>query len=56
MSDNLKKPNTINNVLFLGNGFSRSVAPQLPAWKDLFNDENSLITNYTILYEKKIYK
>ena len=53
MSDNFKKPNTINNVLFLGNGFSRSVAPQLPAWKDLFNDENSLITNYTILYEKK---
>lgn len=53
MNDNFKNLNTINNVLFLGNGFSRSVAPEMPAWKDLFNDENSLITNYTILYEKK---
>lgn len=53
MNDNLKKSNTAKNVLFLGNGFSRSVAPQMPAWKDLFKDENSSIKNYTILYEKK---
>ena len=45
--------NTAKNVLFLGNGFSRSVAPQMPAWKDLFKGENSSIKNYTILYEKK---
>ena len=53
MNDNFKNLNTTKNVLFLGNGFSRSVAPKMPAWKDLFNDENSSIKNYTILYEKK---
>ena len=53
MNDNFKNLNTTKNVLFLGNGFSRSVAPKKPAWKDLFNDENSSIKNYTILYEKK---
>jgi len=41
------------NTLFLGNGFSRSVAPQIPAWEELFKEEDCPIKNYTILYEKK---
>ena len=39
------------NTLFLGNGFSRSVFQDMPAWGNLFTKGSSPITNYTILYE-----
>ena len=40
------------NTLFLGNGFSMSVAPEIPAWKSLLKSETSKIKNYPILYEQ----
>lgn len=40
------------NTLFLGNGFSMSVAPEIPAWKSLLKAEKSKIKNYPILYEQ----
>lgn len=41
------------NTLFLGNGFARSVAPDIPEWKNLLEAEESNIKNYPILYEQK---
>lgn len=40
------------NTLFLGNGFSMSVAQKIPAWKRLLKAETSKIKNYPILYEQ----
>lgn len=41
----------IENTLFLGNGFTRSVFQDMPSWGDLFDGTDSSIKNYTILYE-----
>lgn len=37
--------------MFLGNGFTRSVFQNMPSWDELFEDVDSSIMNYTILYE-----
>lgn len=41
----------MENVLLLGNGFSKMLFEGIPSWGNLFNEENSPIKNYTILYE-----
>ncbi len=41
----------MENTLFLGNGFTRSVFQNIPSWGDLFEEADSSINNYTILYE-----
>jgi len=41
----------MENTLFLGNGFTRSVFQNMPSWGDLFEEADSSINNYTILYE-----
>ena len=49
---------SIENTLFLGNGFSRSIFSNIPSWGSLFDTdtdkdkESTNINNYTILYEK----
>lgn len=46
--------NSIQNTLFVGNGFSRAVFPGVPSWGNLFgNTDKSIeaIKNYTYLYE-----
>lgn len=42
---------SIENTLFLGNGFSRTVFQTIPSWSELFGGTDSAIKNYTILYE-----
>lgn len=42
---------SIENTLFLGNGFSRTVFKNIPSWSELFEGTDSAIKNYTILYE-----
>lgn len=42
---------TVENTLFIGNGFSRSIFRDMPSWDDLFEDVSSAIQDYTILYE-----
>lgn len=44
-------PKSTENTLFLGNGFSRTVFQDIPAWGNLFSKGSTPITNYTILYE-----
>lgn len=41
----------MENTLFLGNGFSRSIFNNMPSWSDLFEGANNSINNNTILYE-----
>lgn len=41
----------MENTLFLGNGFSKSVFKDIPSWSGLFDGDDDLIKNYTILYE-----
>lgn len=41
----------IENTLFLGNGFSRSIFKDMPSWSGLFEETDSPISNYTVLYE-----
>ena len=41
----------MDNVLLLGNGFSRMLFKDMPAWKELFSSMHSQVKNYTILYE-----
>ncbi len=41
----------VENTLFLGNGFTRSVFQNMPSWGDLFGEADGSINNYTILYE-----
>lgn len=41
----------MDNVLLLGNGFSRMLFADMPSWEELFDGANSPIKNYTILYE-----
>lgn len=43
--------NAIENTLFIGNGFSRSVFDNIPSWSDLFEGISKSITNNTFLYE-----
>lgn len=45
------KSGFIENTLFLGNGFCRSVFRNTPSWKDLFEATDDSIDNYTFLYE-----
>lgn len=44
----------IENTLFIGNGFSRSVFRDVPSWGDLFEGVSSDIQDYTILYESSL--
>ena len=41
----------MKNVLFLGNGFSRTIFKNVPSWESLFAKTSSAIKNYTMLYE-----
>jgi hypothetical protein len=41
----------MDNTLFLGNGFSRSIFNNMPSWSDLFDGASNSINNNTILYE-----
>ena len=41
----------MDNTLFLGNGFSRSIFNNMPSWSDLFEGASNSINNNTILYE-----
>ena len=45
------KLKVIENTLFLGNGFTRSIFRNMPSWKDLFEAADDSIDNYTYLYE-----
>lgn len=45
------KKRVVENTLFLGNGFSRTVFQDMPSWGDLFDGVNKSTDNYTILYE-----
>lgn len=46
----------ITNTLVLGNGFSRSIFKGMPSWGCLFKEFDSVIKNYTILYEVSLLK
>ena len=46
----------IKNTLVLGNGFSRSIFKEMPSWERLFKEVDSVIKNYTILYEVSLLK
>ncbi len=46
----------ITNTLVLGNGFSRSIFKGMPSWECLFKKYDSVIKNYTILYEVSLLK
>lgn len=41
----------VENTLFLGNGFSKTIFRDIPSWEELFTGVSSSIQNYTILYE-----
>lgn len=41
----------VENTLFIGNGFSRTIFWDIPSWKELFEGVDSAIQNYAILYE-----
>lgn len=41
----------LENTLFLGNGFSRSIFRNIPSWETLYEGVNSAIQNYAFLYE-----
>lgn len=43
-------------TLILGNGFSRTIFKNVPSWAHLFDNVNSSIKNYTILYEVSLQK
>lgn len=46
----------IKNTLVFGNGFSRTVFENMPSWVSLFENMESAIKNYTILYEVSFLK
>lgn len=46
----------ITNTLVLGNGFSRSIFKGIPSWECLFKKYDSVVKNYTILYEVSLLK
>ena len=41
----------LENTMFIGNGFSRTIFQNMPSWGELFEGGDSSIENYTILYE-----
>ena len=45
------KQKHIENTLFLGNGFSRTIFNNIPSWGELLQISDSPISNYTIRYE-----
>ena len=42
----------LENTLFLGNGFSRTIFPDIPSWGTLYDGTKNKIKNYTFLYEE----
>ncbi|MCH5194270.1 MAG: SIR2 family protein [Oscillospiraceae bacterium] len=44
------------NTLLIGNGFSRVIFKDMPSWGSLFENVESAINNYTVLYEVNLLK